>query len=229
MQPLSQQVSVEHPSRGLFFAFSISVLIHVLFALLLWNVTADRIAVEPAFAPIDTPLIVSLTTLPYSSHDNPDNKAETDTIVKAITSGAPAIKTPGDNPPATNTTSTFNLDALNRVEWSFGNIPELKAEAVDVILNQGTQGSGAPSNKSFAHYLTPSYGLDAANRFDQVFGEFSEAELQRKKIEWRVDYIKKYKASLPPDCATYYGSGGLLAIPIIIKDVITHNNKVCMW
>jgi hypothetical protein len=228
----SQPIPSGHSSRDIVIAISISVIIHLFAALLLWVVAIDRLSVEPASPSIDTPLIVSLATLPSHSHDGLDSKVETETVVKSIAPEVTVTKTPEvnpSNPSATETTSTFTLDALNRMEWDFGKIPEFKAEAVDEIINQGVQGSEAPEGNSLAHYLTPSYGLEAVNRFEQMFGEISESELQRKKIEWRVDYIKKYKASLPPDCSTYYGSGGLLAIPIIIKDVITHNNKVCMW
>jgi hypothetical protein len=225
----SQPMPSGHSSREIVVAFSISVIIHLFAALLLWVVAIDRISVEPASPSIDTPLIVSLTSLPSTSHDGFDSKSEAEIVVKSIAPEVPATKTPEVNPSATDPTSSFNMDALYRMEWNFGKIPEFQTEAVDEILIQGVHGSEAPGGNSLADYLTPSHGLESVKRFEQVFGEISESELQRKKIEWRVDYIKKYEASLPPDCSTYYGSGGLLAIPIIIKDVITHNNKVCMW
>jgi hypothetical protein len=227
--PLSQRISAEHPSQGLFVAFFLSVLVHVFLALLLWNVTTNRRTVEPKFSSISTPLIVTLASLPATANNGLNRKSEAEVIVKSKDSEVPNSIIFKGNPPATDTTSTINLDALNRMEWNFGNIPEFKTEAVDEIINQGVQSSGTSVDNSLSSYLTPSYGLDAVNRFKQVFGEMAESELQRKKIEWRVDYIKKYEASLPPDCSLYYGSGGLLAIPIIFKDVITHNNKVCMW
>jgi hypothetical protein len=224
----SQPMPSGHSSRDIVVAFSISVIIHLFLAFILWIMAIDRISVEPASPAIDTTLIVSLTTLPFS-HDDLDSKPKAETVVTLKDSKSQATKAPEGKPFTMDTTSTINLDALNRMEWNFGKIPKFKAEAVDEIINQGVSGTDKPWGNNLFSYLTSSYGLESVKRFEQVFGEFSEAELQRKKIEWRVDYIKKYEASLPPDCSMYYGSGGLLAIPIIIKDVITHNNKVCMW
>ncbi len=113
------------------------------------------------------------------------------------------------------------------MERDFGKIPEFKIDTFVTTIGEGVPGSESFGDKSLTTYLTASYGLEAVNRFEQVFGEMSEDELQIKRLEWRIDYIKKYEASLPPDCLTAYAGAGLFAVPLLIKDAITGDG--CKW
>jgi hypothetical protein len=235
LQSLSQQVSAKHPLQGLICAFFFSLLIHLFLALLLWKVTNDHIPVEPVFPLIDTPLIVSLTTLPSPSQEHShgtERKPEAVNVVTLKEPGFRSSETHNGVSSLNNNAPSIDSEAIYRMKWNFGNISKLKAEAVDEIINQGVKDSDKPWGNNLFSYLTSSYGLEAGKRFEQVFREISEPELQRKKIEWRVNYIKKYEASLPPDCSTYYmkkSFNGLFAVPLIIKDAISDSDNACTW
>ncbi|MBN1904990.1 MAG: hypothetical protein JW927_07825 [Deltaproteobacteria bacterium] len=217
----------------------------------------NRTVTEPVTPSIGKTLFVSLTTMPDTAHE--ELEIEKVTVTPAadpplqqyqtvsrparsvereretgmfVTSKAQAIPASGVHEGYTFTndiTLSSESESPYGMEWDFGNIPEFKAEGIETSIGKEVPGSGTPGGNSLAPYLTPSYGLDAVNRFEQAFGEMAEAEIERKRIEWRINYLKKYEALMPPDCITYYGSAGLFAIPFIIKDAITHNNKVCMW
>lgn len=232
LQALRHPMPAARPSREVMISIFFSIVIHLFPALILWIVAANRIAVDPVASSISMPLIVSLTTLPATSNDGLDSKSKAETVVTLKYSEFQATKAPEGRPIATDATLSFNMEAAYDMDWNFGNIPEFKVKDIETLINRGVLGSEAPGGNSLVPYLKPSYGLDAVNRFEQVFGEMAESELQRKKIVWRVDYIKKYEASLPPDCSTYYankGFKGLFKIPFLIKDVIADNDKACMW
>lgn len=228
LPPFSQSMPAEYPPRDLVVALFFSIVIHVLLALLLWKVTNDRIPVDPVFPSIDAPMIVSLTTLPSDS-DDLYRKSETETIVTVKKSEVPVSKISKGTPPATDAVPSINLDAFYSMEWNFGNIPEFKVESIETSVGQGVHVSDTPGSNTLSSYLTPSHGLDALYRFEQAFGEMAESELQNKRLKWRIDYIKKYQALMPPDCRTAYAQKGLLAIPYFIRDAITDSDKACIW
>jgi hypothetical protein len=222
----------EYPSQNFVIAIFFSVTIHLFLALLFCKMTTDRITVKPVTPSISRPLIVSLTTLPVTSNDDLARNSEAEIIVTVKKSEVPVSKTPIGTPPATDATSHIDKKVLYQMKIDFDIRPEFKFDDIETSISKGVSGYGASVDNSLAHYLTPSYGLESVKRFEQVFGEILESELQRKKIEWRVDYIKKYEASLPPDCSTYYmkkSFNGLFAIPLIIKDAISDSDNACTW
>jgi hypothetical protein len=244
----------EYPLWNFVIAFFFSVTIHLFLALLFWKATTNRTAVEPGSSSIDKTLIVSLITLPVTSNDrldqeedlsvlhtdqniqhsqlSPERKSGAEIVVISKLPDIQASETHKVKPLVNDITLSFEQESLYSMEWNFGIKPVFKVKGIEPSIGQGVQSSRASEGNSLSAYLTPSYGLNAVNRFEQVFREISEAELQLKKIEWRVDYIKKYEASLPPDCTTYYmkkSFNGLFAIPLIIKDAISDSDKACTW
>ncbi|MBN1904992.1 MAG: hypothetical protein JW927_07835 [Deltaproteobacteria bacterium] len=215
----------------------------------------NRTVIEPVVPSIGNTLVVSLTTLPDSAHKELDKKevsimsasnppaqksqissgpnsvpgpmAESEIVVTSQLPDIRASNAPEGNLNVNDITLSFNRESFYGMKWNFSIKPGLKVDGIETSIGQGVQGSETSEGNSLSTYLTPSYGLDAANRFEQVFGEMAESEFQRKNIKWRIDYVKKYEALMPPDCNTAYTNKGLLAIPYLIRDAITGNN--CKW
>ncbi len=74
LQSFKQPMLVARPSREVMTAIVFSIVMHLFPALILWIVATNRIVVESSTSSISTPLFVSLTTLPDSSHDMMDIK-----------------------------------------------------------------------------------------------------------------------------------------------------------
>ena len=249
--PLRDPAPAGHPSRDFTAAFFLSVFMHVFIvfiAFLLWVVTTDPIAVEPAVSSIDTPLIVSLSTPARISRKGPDNEAvpavpqtgpparrESETEIAVISKDrsirdSEAFK--GESP-AAGATQSFNLEAASRMASEFGSIPEFRQETVAASKGQRGPGSETSWGNSLAAYSTPAFGLEAADRIDRVFGKMSEFEVQDLRFKTRKLYIKSYLKSymairvLHPDCRTAHAHRGLFAVPYLIRDAVTDNG--CRW
>ncbi len=240
--PSRQPMPAGSPWRYFVVPVFVSVLVHAFLVFQLWLSITDRTSVEREASAIDTPLILSLSSIPTDSHDGMDfevvpaaphtapiaeRKSEAETVVTPKVQGAWGSEAQEDKSPETAPSPSFELEAANRMAWDFGIIPEFETETVATSKVQGSPGAEAPEGKYPATGEIPSIDLEAVYRIAREGSWMSEFEVESQRIEWRIHYIKKHKSLLPPDCRTAYAGLGLLAIPLLIKDTITDSG--CRW
>ncbi|MGD9161806.1 MAG: hypothetical protein PVG39_25570 [Desulfobacteraceae bacterium] len=235
-------------------AVFVSVVIHSFLAYLLWTAVSGRTAVEPAAPATDTHLILSLSTFTPDSHDEMDlevvsevprtdppargsepsrseeSKSEAETVVTSKDQDVPVSETLDDKSPATDATPSFDLEAVYNMKLDFGIKLEFKAETVMTSKGRGILSSGSPENISLTACLNPSFGLEAVSCMEREFGRMPESETQNIIFKSRMLFIKNYTdeyMALHEKCKGVGIFGGLLAIPLLLKETIVGNE--CVW
>lgn len=160
LPPFRQPMPSGRPSRSFVFAVFVSTAIHALFAYLLCVVVTDRTTVDgPAPPSFDTPLIVSLVSLPtptIASHDGLD---------RGVVSAEPH-------------TDPVDQNSQSSPERSHSNEHKSEGESVEISNGQGVPEAEAPVGKSPAADATSSIKLEAADNIAREVARIPEFDAE---------------------------------------------------
>ena len=87
--------------------------------------------------------------------------------------------------------------------------------------------SGFSEEKYHTTDKIPSIDMDDVYSDARKGSWMSESEIQNLRIDWRIHYMEKHRALLPPDCRTAYAGMGILSIPFLIRDAVIESG--CEW
>lgn len=163
---------------------------------------------------------------------NIERSSEPEPVLLSKNQEIPAVEAPEEKYPAADVPLSFDVKTADHISPDIVSIPEFEAGIVLTQKNQIFIGPETPAGKSFTTGISPSLDLNAANRIAEEIGrasmtEFEFQDLREVYLMNRLGIIK----TPCPDCVTAYADtesevqslrlNGLLAIPFLLKDLIT--------